>query len=150
MLLGALVFLSLQGQVQIEDIQFQTNLASIARSELSIVTRLKNLRTATEKLPETWKASGIKGQEDKVLTKSYLLSEIENMELLAAERWAVIVENTATVDVSHDRSDAKTLGFRKQLPDLAKVQLELNLKLDAFNMKLKDGILLNLATRLSN
>ena len=85
-----------------------------------------------------------------MLTKSYLLNEIENMELLAAERWALIVENTATIDVPHDQSDSKSQAFRKQLPDLSKSQLELNQKLDAFNTKLKDGILLNLASSLSN
>jgi len=148
-LVTALV-LGLHGQVEIEDIKYHTSLANVARSELNIVTRLKNLRAATEKLPDSWKASGIKGQEDRVLTKPYLLSEIENMELLAAERWALIVENTATIDVAHQRSDSKTQGFRKQLSEVAKNQLELNVKLDAFNTKLKDGILINLATRLSN
>jgi len=150
MWLTTLMVLGLSGQVQIEDIKYQTNLAGIARAELNIVTRLKNLRAATEKLPETWKASGIRGQEDRMLTKPYLLTEIENMELLAAERWALIVENTATIDVPHDQSDSKSHAFRKQLPDLSKAQLELNQKLDAFNTKLKDGILLNLASSLSN
>ena len=152
MILSAILFLGIQAQLQADDLKYQTALATSARGELDLIERLKALRVATEKLPETWKSSSFKASngENKVHTKQGLLDEIATMELSAAERWAIIVENTATVDTPITKVDARASLMRKKIQDLPALHLELNQRLDAFNKRLKDGILLNLATRLSN
>lgn len=152
MILSAILFLGLQGDLYADEVKFQTSLATSARGELNLIDRLRALRTATEKLPSTWKSSSFKTAEgeNKVLTKQGLLDEIQAMEYTAAERWAIILENTATVDVNVGKLETRALAMRKKIEDLPNLHLELNTKLDAFNKRLKDGILLNLATRLSN
>lgn len=155
MLLTGLTFLALQLTTQLEadDLKFHVQLATSARGELALVERLKNLRNVTEKLPENWRSEAKRDGSidgDKVLTKTALLKEIEGMELTAAERWALIVENTALIDISKSKLDTRATAMRKQIEELPRLHLDLNSKLDAFNKRMKDGILFNLANRLSN
>jgi len=152
MLITAILLLGLQADPYADELRFQGSLATSARGELNLVERFRALRVATEKLPDTWKSSSFKASagETKVLTKQGLLDEIQSMELTAAERWAIILENTATVDSAAAKLDARSLAMRKKVENLPSLHLDINTKLDSFNMRLKDGILLNLATRLSN
>ncbi len=151
MVISALLFFGLQGQLGNEDAKFQANLAISARGELEIVERLKSLRTAAEKLPAAWKASSFKSADGapKVLTKQGLIDEISQMELTAAERWALIVENTATIDSPTVKLDARSSEMRRQAQVLPDLHLALNQQIDNFNKSFKEGIMLNLANRLA-
>ncbi len=142
----SVLFFALQGQMAAEDLRFNVQLATSARGELELIDRLKALRTATEKLPENWKSSVFKDSSgaDKFLTKQGLIQEIENMEMLAADRWAVIVENTALIDVGDAKLDSRGKEMRAKITQLPDLHLDLNQKLDAFNKRMKDGILLSL------
>ena len=132
--------------------QFQVQLASAARSEIQIIERLRSLRKATEKLPENWKATGVKGMpQGSSITKADLLKEVEQMEFTAAERWSVIVENAARADVSKEKLSKSDIKARRDLEALTKSHFEINQKLDQFNSNLKNGIIMNLASKfLSN
>lgn len=151
-MLSMILMLGLQAQLQADDLKYQNVLATSARGELELVDRMRSLRVATEKLPDTWKSSGFTAQngETKVLTKQGLLDEISAMEYAAADRWAILLENAATVDTEVRKIDTRSAAMRKKIEDLPALHFELNQRLDAFNKRLKDGILLNLATRLSN
>lgn len=151
MIISALLFFGLQGQMGNEDARFQAALAVSARGELEIVERLKSLRTAAEKLPANWKASSFKSGngEMRSLTKQSLLDEISQMELTAAERWALIVENTATIDSPTSNLNARSAEMRRQAQALPQMHLAINQDIDAFNRSFKDGIMMNLATRLA-
>jgi hypothetical protein len=131
-----------------DQISLTTTVASVSREELRLIGRMQSLRIITEKLPENWKAAGIKSMpQGSVLTKQVLLREMEDEELKAAERWNIILENTALLDKATDASDLRAAKFRKSLEDLPRIHQELNQKLDQFNLKLKDGILQNLASK---
>lgn len=150
MILSLFMLAGLQSQFDAEDAKFNLNLATAAREELQLIDRLKNLRIVAEKLPDAWKASVKAGAEaSKALTKQALLQEIHEMELSAAERWALIVENTANLDVPSAKLDSHGLAMRKRLAEVSDLHLNLNQRLDAVNLSLKDGILLNMASRLS-
>lgn len=126
---------------------FGTLLAVSSRGELSIIERLKNLREATNKLPDNWR-SVMKWSGGNVMTKDYLLREIESMELSAAERWSILVENSARLDVDQTKLTKADLYARRRLDQLPVLHLKINQKLDEFNSRLKDGILNNMAAKL--
>lgn len=133
------LFVSDLGEVEAKA-HFRSVVVKAARGELAIVDRLQNLRRATQKLPTTWKASGV--------TKEALLQEIETMELSAADRWALIMENTARLDLDTARMSRFDADLKRQLESLPQQHLELNSKIDAFNARIKDGIILNMASKI--
>ncbi len=145
--------------VQVTPIPFGVAVSDAAKNELHIVERLKSLRSATERLPENWQATGVKSAHEGILTKPMLLTEIENMELMAAERWTIILENTARITGSKEVKRLSLQGkasseemlanhFRNQLAKIPKIHSDIHQRLDEYNAKLKDGILMNLASKL--
>jgi len=109
--------------------------------------------------PENWQATGVKSAHEGILTKPMLLTEIENMELMAAERWTIILENTARITGSKEVKRLSLQGkasseemlanhFRNQLAKIPKIHSDIHQRLDEYNAKLKDGILMNLASKL--
>lgn len=124
---------------------YRANLSASARQELELVERVRSLRASVEKLPDTWKGSRLGAQPDGgVLTKQSLLHEIENMEFSAAERWSVILNNTAYLDRI---TDPKAFAARKELLDVPKAQFELRKRIEEVNSKLRDETLSNLASK---
>jgi hypothetical protein len=145
------VSLGLVNEVSVEQASHFHALASASREELGLIERLRTFRIAVEKLPETWSASGIKSlPQGAVITKPGLLREIEGMELSAAERWNVIIENSALLDRPLDGQNVRANQMRKLLNDLPRVHQDVNQRLDMFNTQMKDGILNKLTSNLAN
>lgn len=143
--------LGLVNDFSVEQSNHIHSLAVASREELTLIERLRTFRIAVERLPDSWSASGIKSlPQGAVITKSGLLREIEGMELVAAERWNVILENSALVDKPLDSQNIRANQMRKLLNDLPRVHAELNQKLDMFNVQMKDGILNKLTSNLAN
>lgn len=120
---------------------FRSNLSATTREELGIVEKIKSLRTAIEKLPSDWKASGI---ETQAITKESLIAEIEDLELSAAARWSVLLTNTAYLDRV---ADPKAFAARRELSSMNKLQADVSKQIEQVNFKMKDGVLLNLASK---
>lgn len=126
-------------------------LATISRDELMFIERLRTFRIAVEKLPESWSASGLKSlPKGAVITKAGLVREIEKMELQAAERWNILLENTALIDKNADVQDVRATQVRKLLESIPKVHEQQNDVLNQYNTQMKDGILNRLASSLAN
>lgn len=143
--------LGLVNDISVEQSTHLHSLASASREELSLIERLRTFRIAVERLPEAWAASGIKSlPQGAVITKQGLLREIEGMELAAAERWNVILENSALVDRAIDPQNVRGGQMQKMLTELPKVHQDMNQRLDMFNMQMKDGILNRLTSNLAN
>ncbi|MDB5036645.1 MAG: hypothetical protein JWQ35_173 [Bacteriovoracaceae bacterium] len=123
----------------------KASLSETARTELNLVDRIRALRTSVEKLPDDFKASGLKSQaEGTFLTKQALLTEVENMELTAADRWSVLLSNTAYLDRTND---SRAFEARRELISIPKAQSDLERRIDEVNLKMRDGELLNLASK---
>jgi len=120
---------------------YVASLSLAARVELNLVDKLKILRGSIERLPEKWKTSS-NGQKE--ISKQDLVSELESMELSSAERWSIILSNTAYLDRV---SESKAFDARKLLSEMPKLQADLEKRIDELNFKLKDGVLLNLASK---
>jgi hypothetical protein len=149
MLASVLLSLLLPAQISSAEVkEFSSVLALSARGELHLVERMGHLRKAAEKLPANWKATSIDKQ--RTMTKQDFLNEIAALETLAAERWAIIVENTALIDFKAERLDARQAAMRQELQRLPNLHLELNQNLDQLNQRLKEGIMVNLTSRLTN
>lgn len=116
------------------------SLSFAAREELRLVDKMRNLRTSIEELPEAFKAPGFKNQA--FIGKQDLLKIVENMELESADRWNIILRNTAQLDQNGDSAD------RLALTQLAKVHTELEQKIDEVNLKLRDSLVMNLASQM--
>lgn len=143
--------LGLVTDFSVEQVSYLHSVASASRDELTLIERLRTFRIAVEKLPEAWTASGIKSLPQGVtISKPSLLREIESMELQAAERWNVILENSALIDGPLDSQNPRASQVRKLLTDLPRIHQEMNTRLDRFNMQMKDGILNRLTSNLAN
>lgn len=144
MFLEALVFTAMSVLPQATTVAgVSTMLAHAAREEMTIIDRLQNLRTATEKLPKTWQVRNRRTK--KLITKQVLLYELETMELMAAERWNKLVRSMALLaNVNNSREDK----IKSNVNRLYKLQSTMNHRLDTYNKKLKTGILVNLAAKL--
>lgn len=118
--------------------------ASASREEIHLIGRIKALRLATEKLPTNWKSSNLKD----ALTKDILLNEIAAEEARSVERWNILSSHTSLI-FKKQESDPSILKIKKSLDAWPKLHSEINNRLDIYNLKLKDGILQNLATRLT-
>lgn len=127
------------------------SVAAASREELSLIERLRTFRIAVEKLPDSWSASGIKSlPQGAIITKQGLMREVEGMELAAAERWNVILENSALVDRANDSQNLRAAQVKRMLNDLPRIHQDLNSKLDQFNLQMKDGILNRLTSNLAS
>jgi hypothetical protein len=124
----------------------ESQLISMARDEMAIVERLSFLRQATEKLPVTWK-SEVSAQYKETLTKDQLLSQISDMELSAADRWSLLLNNLAQVRTPEAKLSASAREWRLSLQQLPSLHAQINDKLNEFNERLKAGILMNLARK---
>lgn len=121
---------------------YRISLSVTAREEMNLVEKMRNLRSLVEKLPGGWKASGIKSPV--AVTKESLLTEVEQMELTAADRWTILLNNTAHLD---QISDPSAFEARRALQNIPKAQAELSRQIEEVNFKIKDGVLLNLASK---
>ncbi len=148
-LLAAMTFLSLisgprEVDARVQPTSLPALLAQASRDEIQIVDRLQKLRMAVEKLPKNWKAKNVKTlPTGTVLTKPVLLREVEGLEVLAAERWSVLVQSAAFLD----KAERPNAYPRKALRELHQSHFEMHKKLDAFNTKLKNGILVNMVAK---
>lgn len=127
---------------------FEAQLSQLARDELAIVNRLQKLRDATEKLPEDWKSS--EKVDGEILHKQALLFQIQEMELSAASRWNLLLQNLASLSRPEADLSATEKAWRVQLRQLPGLHRAINKKLDRFNAQLKEGILLNLARQIQS
>ncbi len=124
---------------------YQSNLSIAAREELRLVEKVRTLRSQVEKLPDNFKSSPLSFQPSgAALNKLLLLHEVESLELQAAERWSVILNNTAYLDRV---SDPNAFEARKELAKLPKSQGNLDKQVEEINLKIKDAFVLNLASQ---
>jgi hypothetical protein len=130
-----------QDPAPIEMEAYRANLSSATREELALVDKVRALRSSVEKLPEGWKASGLMAE---TTSKEALLAEIEGLEFSAAERWSILLNNTAFLDRV---SDPKAFEARRELSNVPKLQGEVVSQIERINFKLRDGVLLNLASK---
>lgn len=126
---------------------FEVGLSAMARDEMQIVSRLRSLREATEKLPETWVAQPT-SRYPQELSKQDLLEQLGQMELSAAERWTLLLNNLAFLKTRTQELPPRARAWREALANLPGLQRQINFKLDEYNSRLKGGILMNLARRI--
>lgn len=126
----------------------EVQLAGLAKDEMAIVARLQSLRKATERLPADWKTERGNSEDKKVYTRNNLLGHLDRLELMAAERWSLLIQNLATMKTPTSQLTEEDLLWRKDLERLPNLHMRINRQLDQFNAILKDGILLNLAKSL--
>jgi hypothetical protein len=146
-MLSLIIALSFQATADMPDPEaiYRANLSASAREELQLVEKVKALRATIESLPDNWKGARANAQGDGgLLTKQALLAEVESMELSAAERWNVIVSNTAFLDRI---SEPRAFEARKELLNLPKAQVDLRKRIEELNSKFKDEVLVNLASK---
>ncbi len=124
----------------------ESQLIAMAKDEMAIVERLAFLRQATEKLPETWK-SEVSALYQQTLTKQQLLSQISEMELSAADRWSLLLNNLAQARTAETKLTASAREWRASLQQLPALHRQINDKLNEFNERLKAGILMNIARK---
>lgn len=116
--------------------------SSVSRDELALVNKLKDLRGLVEKLPQGWRAASLKPGVH--LTKENLISEIEQLELEAAERWHILLQNLAYLDRP---LDPEATAVRHLLAEIPPAHALAQRKMDEMSFKIKDGVLLNLASK---
>ncbi len=126
---------------------FETQLVNLARDEMAIVERLAFLRQATEKLSDSWQAEITENYKE-TLTKQQLLNQITEMELSAADRWSLLLNNLAQLHTPEASLTASAKEWRLSLAQLPGLHRQINDKLNEFNERLKAGILLNLAKKI--
>jgi len=122
-------------------------LVSLSRDEMAIVERIAFLRQATEKLPESWQSETATNFKQS-MTKAQLLSQINDMELSAADRWSLLLNNMADMKTPEDQLSASAKEWRASLQQLPALHRQINDKLNEFNEGLKAGILLKLARKI--
>lgn len=122
-------------------------LVSLSRDEMAIVERIAFLRQATEKLPESWQSETATNFKQS-MTKAQLLSQINDMELSAADRWSLLLNNMADMKTPEDQLSASAKEWRASLQQLPALHRQINDKLNEFNERLKAGILLKLARKI--
>lgn len=127
--------------------EFEVQLSMMARDEMRIVSRLRSLREATERLSETWVAKATTRYPEE-LSRSDLLKILDQMELSAAERWTLLLNNLAYLKTPSSELNPTARAWRKALDNLPGLQRQINIKLDEFNSRLKGGILMNLAKKI--
>jgi|GEM_PF-4706845 len=120
------------------------HLSHLAKDEMAIVARMESLRTATLHLSDDWKSN----QTGSIMTKPQLLKELTKMEMTAAERWTILLQNLANINAQDIKPHSEMSTWREELKKLPELQQAVNKKLDQFNSSLKDGILLNLARQI--
>lgn len=119
-----------------------------SRTELSLVDRLKSLRKAVEKFPENWQVSGLKSLGNGgTVTRAMLLADIESMELAAADRWSILIENTATLDLKPEATTTRVKGLRSDLDQVRVAHLQIHQKLDELSKRISDATLLMMANQ---
>jgi len=120
-------------------------LSQLAQEEVSLIARLQSLRKATEGLPSDWRAPSFNDPKVEI-DRDDLMKELTRMEFSAAGRWNVIVNNLAQLRETEETSEVR--HWRQQLVTLEEHHQAMNRRLDAYNSRLKDGILMNLAQQI--
>jgi len=122
-------------------------LVGLSRDEMAIVERIAFLRQATERLPDSWQSETTANYKQ-TLTKAQLLAQITEMELSAADRWSLLLNNLAEMKTPEDQLSVSAKEWRASLQQLPALHRQINEKLNEFNERLKAGILLNLARKI--
>ncbi|TVQ81075.1 MAG: hypothetical protein EA369_00785 [Bradymonadales bacterium] len=122
-------------------------LSHLAKDEIAIVARLQSMRRATEELPASWRAPAFDGSGEEI-DREALIAEITELEISAAERWNIILNNLARLEEKRAKPTAATKHWREGLESLALRHKAMNKKLDHYHSRLQEGILMNLAKQI--
>lgn len=123
------------------------SLSQSAHEEVAIIGRIQSLREATEKLPEDWTAVSFEDPQKEINRKD-LLANISEMEIAAAERWNILVNNLSILRLKEAEFDQAARFWAAEFKRLNAAQKEINKQIDQYNSKLKEAILMNLAEKI--
>lgn len=123
------------------------SLSQSAHEEVAIIGRIQSLREATEKLPADWAAAAFE-DPTKQINRQDLLSNITEMEIAAAERWNILVNNLSILRLKEGEFDQRAKYWAAEFKRLESAQKRINQQIDQYNSKLKEAILMNLAEKI--